>query len=231
MTGAVVTDIEGTTSSLAFVKQTLFPYARERLPGFVRERAGTEPVHSVLDEVRAEAGDTSLTVEECIERLTAWIDADAKVTSLKTLQGLVWEEGYRRGDFHGHVYPDAVEGLRRWHAGGVALYVYSSGSVQAQKLLFAHTEYGDLTGLFQGFFDTHIGGKKESASYRRIAERLERPPGGILFLSDDVRELNAAREAGWHTVQLVRAGEAQPAGTHPTAEDFHRIDPEEFVKA
>lgn len=222
MIRAVVTDIEGTTSSLSFVKDVLFPYARDRLPGYVRAHAEEPEVARLLDAVRDEAGDRGLSVEQCIGQLQHWIDEDAKVTPLKSLQGLVWEAGYRQGDFRGHVYPDAVEVLRRWHAAGLGLYVYSSGSVQAQKLLFGHTEYGDLTGLFQGFFDTQTGGKKEGSSYRRIAEAIGYSE--LLFLSDDVRELNAAEGAGWRAVQLVRPGEAQPPGAHPTAEDFYGID-------
>lgn len=224
MIRAVVTDIEGTTSSLSFVKDVLFPYAREHLPGYVRAHAGEPAVARLLDDVRDEAGDGPLSVEQCIERLQRWIDEDAKVTPLKGLQGMVWQAGYRNGDFYGHIYPDAVEVLRRWHSAGLGLYVYSSGSVQAQKLLFAHTEYGDLTGLFSGYFDTHIGNKKDAASYRRIADQIGGDADGVLFLSDDTFELDAAAEAGWSAVQLIRPGEAQSPGSHPTAGDFHQID-------
>lgn len=224
MIRAIVTDIEGTTSSLSFVKEVLFPYARKRLPDFVRAHAGDAAVKPLLDDVRREAGQPDRDLEGVISQLIAWIDADAKVTPLKALQGLVWEAGYRDGDFHGHIYPDAVEALRRWKAQGIALYVYSSGSVHAQKLLFGHTEYGDLTPLFSGYFDTRIGAKTEAASYRRILEALGLPGDQVLFLSDIVAELDAAASAGMQTIQLVREGSVG-AGPHRQVADFGAIDP------
>jgi enolase-phosphatase E1 len=123
---------------------------------------------------------------------------------LKALQGMLWNNGYARGDYRGHVYPDAVDAMRRWHAAGIPLYVYSSGSVGAQKLLFAHSDAGDLSGLFAGHFDIAVGNKREIGSYRRIAQELGLPPGDILFLSDVVEELDAAHEAGMRTLLLDR---------------------------
>ena len=160
MIKAIVTDIEGTTSSLSFVKEVLFPYARANLADYVRNHKDEPQVKSVLEESCKEVG-AELDTEQLIAQLIQWLDEDKKVTPLKSLQGLIWERGYRKGDFNGHVYPDAAAYLKAWQAKGLDLYIYSSGSVYAQKLLFAHTEYGDLTPLFSGYFDTHIGGKKE----------------------------------------------------------------------
>ncbi len=219
---AVVTDIEGTTSSLAFVKDVLFPYAAAHLADFVRGRVGDATVAALLDDARAEAGQPDLDVEGVIALMQDWIATDRKVTPLKTLQGLIWEAGYRAGTLKGHVYADAVEYLRRWHDAGLRLYVYSSGSVWAQKLLFAHTEFGDLTPLFSGYFDTHIGHKREAESYRRIQAEIGLPAAELLFLSDIVEELDAAAEAGWHTCGLARDG-ALPAGRHVWVRDFAAV--------
>lgn len=137
MIKAIVTDIEGTTSSLSFVKDVLFPYARAHLAEFVRSHADEAEVKALLDDARAEAG-ADLDTKQLIKQLIQWIDEDRKITPLKSLQGLIWEAGYRQGDFAGHLYSDAVQNLVKWHADGIALYVYSSGSVHAQKLLFGH---------------------------------------------------------------------------------------------
>ena len=176
--GAIVTDIEGTTSSLAFVHEVLFPYSRARLADFVATHA--ERVASILAEVRTEAGKPTLSADDCIALLLKWHDEDRKIGPLKTLQGLIWEQGFAAGALKGHVYADAVAGLRRWHKHNIPLYIYSSGSVAAQKLLFGHSDFGDLTQLFSGYFDTGIGGKKEAESYRAIARKLALPTADIL---------------------------------------------------
>ncbi len=227
MIKAVVTDIEGTTSSLSFVKDVLFPYARAKLAGFVRSHAGDGAVKTLLADARKEVG-ADLDNEALITQLTQWIDEDKKVTPLKSLQGLVWETGYRQGDFKGHVYQDAADMLKLWRAQGLDLYVYSSGSVYAQKLLFGHTEYGDLTPLFSGYFDTHIGGKREPASYANIAGQLGVPSFQLLFLSDIKEELDAAREAGFKTVWLNRDGPSDAQAGHPQVQSFVAINPEKF---
>ena len=221
MIQAILTDIEGTTSAISFVKDVLFPYAREHMADYVTSHLDEPSVRQVLDDVDNEVG-RLLSVDEAIERLIAWIDQDRKVTPLKTLQGMIWEAGYQEGDFHGHVYPDAVAHLRAWHAAGVDLYVYSSGSVHAQKLLFGHTEFGDLTPLFSGYFDTKVGAKVEAESYRHIQESIGLAPRTILFLSDIPAELDAARAAGMQTIQLVRET-ATSSSSHPTVHDFAEI--------
>lgn len=204
MTLTILTDIEGTTSSISFVKDVLFPYAHAALPGFVRTHAHDPEVRRWLDAVAIEISASTCQDAVIVETLQGWIDQDRKHTALKALQGMVWEAGYRDRDFTAPLYPDVVPALRRWHAEGHVLAVYSSGSVPAQKLLFAHTDAGDLTPLFSGFFDTEVGGKREAGSYRMIATRLVREPDEIVFLSDVVAELDAARDAGLRTVLLDR---------------------------
>jgi len=223
MIKAIVTDIEGTTSSILFVKDVLFPYARANLAGYVRQHSGDPQVKALLDDVCKEAG-LELSIEQIIEQLIQWIDEDKKATPLKSLQGLIWEAGYRQGDFKGHLYADAAAKLKAWKDEGLDLYVYSSGSVYAQKLLFGHTEYGDLTPLFSGYFDTHIGGKKEQQSYDRIAAELGLPAGELLFLSDIKEELDAAKAAGFETIWLVRDGAIDPQAEHRQVGNFDRID-------
>ncbi|MCB1554609.1 MAG: acireductone synthase [Xanthomonadales bacterium] len=199
----ILTDIEGTTSSIAFVKDVLFPYARRALPAFVRDHGADPDVRPWLDQVAVESG--GLCQDEMIvEVLQGWIDEDRKHTALKALQGQLWQAGYAAGDYRAHVYADAAAALRRWHEAGLRLAVYSSGSVPAQHLFFGHSEAGDLRPLFEAWFDTEIGGKRESASYQRIATQLALPAADILFLSDVVAELDAAREAGFRTALLDR---------------------------
>jgi enolase-phosphatase E1 len=227
---AILTDIEGTTSSISFVKDVLFPYARRELPAFVAARGQEPDIRQLLDAVASEAGGIC-SDEVIVEMLQGWIDQDRKHTVLKALQGLIWEAGYREADFTSHMYPDAAEALQRWYAEGLALYVYSSGSVPAQKLLFGHSDVGDLTPLFSGWFDTEIGGKRESASYARIVERIGMAPAEILFLSDVVAELDAARDAGLQTILVDRLDDyPQPRSTeqangHPRVTSFAQITP------
>lgn len=219
---AVVTDIEGTTSSIDFVHQTLFPYAKKRLRAYLREHAGDTAVQQVLRDVEAiEHADLSL--DEAADVLERWIAEDRKLTPLKTLQGMIWGEGYAAGELKGHVYADTPDALRRWHAQGRKLYVYSSGSVEAQKLIFGHTEHGDLTPLFSGYFDTRIGGKRDAASYRAILQHAGLPGDEVLFLSDVGEELDAAREAGMQTLQLIRDDKAKPFAAHEQAKDFSAV--------
>jgi enolase-phosphatase E1 len=227
----ILTDIEGTTSSISFVKDVLFPYAREALPGFVAAHGREPEVRRWLDVVATELGGACQD-DVVVEALQGWIDADRKHTALKALQGMVWKDGYGRADFRAHIYPDAAEALVRWHAAGHPLNVYSSGSVPAQQLFFGNSEAGDLRPLFSHWFDTEVGGKREAGSYRRIVETLGVPAGDILFLSDVVEELDAAREAGMATILVdrredypePRLGEA--TGGHRRVESFSGIEPE-----
>jgi enolase-phosphatase E1 len=224
----ILTDIEGTTSSIAFVKDVLFPYARRELPRFVHKHGDEPEIRRWLDAVATECGGIC-SDDVIVETLQGWIDQDRKHTALKALQGMMWRDGYARGDFLGHVYPDATATLRRWHGSGHRLAVFSSGSVDAQKLLFGHSQDGNLVQLFSEFFDTRIGNKRESDSYRRIADAMHQQPGEIMFLSDVIEELDAAREAGMHTVLVDRREDyPQPrhepaASGHARAESFEQI--------
>jgi len=224
MITAIVTDIEGTTSSLSFVKDVLFPYAREHMAEFVRSRGRDAAVRKLLDAVQAEVG-KPLSDAECVAQLQRWIDEDKKITPLKALQGMIWEAGYRHGDFTGHVYEDAVRNLRQWREQGIALYVFSSGSVQAQRLIFAYSDFGDLTPLFSGYFDTTIGAKRDADAYRKIAAAVAASPAQILFLSDIKEELDAAHAAGLRTLWLVRDGTIDAGAPHAQVRDFDAVLP------
>ena len=209
---AVLLDIEGTTTSIAFVKDRLFPFAAAALDGFLAAHAADPAVTAILAEVPGP--DRAAT-------LRGWMASDAKVTPLKALQGLIWAQGYADGRLKGHLWPDVAACLRAWAAAGVTLAVYSSGSVEAQRDLFGHSDAGDLVPLFAGFFDTRVGAKREAPSYTAIAAALGLPPGEILFLSDVAEELDAAAAAGMQACQLVRAADGTLAsGRHPEATDF-----------
>ena len=225
MITTILADIEGTTSSITFVKDVLYAYARERLPAFVVTHADEPEVQHWLHDAAKEAGLISTAQQHVIDLLIAWMDEDRKSTALKALQGMIWKEGYAANDFRAHVYPEVPKRLRAWQIAGKRLYVYSSGSVAAQKLFFGHTEVGDLTPLFSGYFDTESGPKRETESYRRIARAIGVAAGEILFLSDITEELDAARAAGMQTTLLVRAPAHCPAdGAHPCVADFDAVE-------
>lgn len=228
MIRAIVTDIEGTTSDIRFVHQVLFPYARERLAAFVRSHCQDAEVAAPLAALRAEIAEPGADNERLIATLYHFMDEDRKSTALKALQGIIWRTGYQNGDFQGHLYPEVAERLAAWQQQGVKLYVYSSGSVEAQKLLFGYSEAGDLQPLFSGYFDTHVGAKREIASYQNIAKAIALAPGELLFLSDIHQELDAAQAAGWHTCQLIRDA-ADPQSQHRQVNRFDHIDLGEFV--
>ncbi|WP_010543391.1 acireductone synthase [Sphingomonas elodea] len=202
---AVLLDIEGTTSSIAFVADVLFPYAAKHLPAYIASHC--EEVAPILAEVPG---------EDKIATLLGWIAEDRKATLLKTLQGLVWAQGYADGTLQGHVYPDTPEALRRWHTAGVAIHIYSSGSIAAQKLIFGHSVEGDLTPMISGYFDTTTGPKREAESYTKIAAATGMDPKEILFVSDMRAEVEAARAAGLGALLIDRAG--GPADIHSLAE-------------
>ncbi len=204
--GAIVLDIEGTTTDIAFVKNTLFPYAEARLEAFMADLTPTAEGQAILAQVRAEVGDAELSIDDCIAQILAWARADQKVTPLKALQGMIWDEGYRTKAYYSHIYDDAAAHIQEWHRRGVPLYIYSSGSIAAQKLLFAHTIVGDLTPCFSGYFDTTTGAKVEASSYTKIADALGIPLEELLFLSDHPGELEAARQAGWQVCAVQRPG-------------------------
>ena len=217
----VLTDIEGTTSSLSFVKDVLFPYSKKKLADFLSGHGEDPQVKAILEEVRKiEEGDP-------VKVLTRWIEEDRKITPLKELQGLIWEEGYKSGELKGHIYEDAYEKLKEWKERGLKIYVYSSGSVKAQKLLFSHTQLGDITHLFSGYFDTKIGNKKDPDSYRKISGKLGVAPEEVLFLSDNPDEIKAAAEAGMKVIRVAREGENEiiERFPYPQVRSFYEIDP------
>ena len=229
----ILTDIEGTTSSISFVKDVLFPYAADHLPAFVKENINDEKVQTALQqtaELAAEDGEniSADNTDALIARLLQWISEDRKATPLKALQGLIWKTGYENGDYQAHMYPDATEYLKKWHDAGLPLYVYSSGSVKAQELFFGYSQDGNLLPLFKGHFDTLIGGKRETQSYRNIFAELQKTHAGlnaadVLFLSDIKEELDAAKEAGMQTVWLVREDDIPADAAHKAVKSFAEI--------
>jgi len=226
---AIVTDIEGTTSALSFVKETLFPFAYQHLPDYVLDNE--DEIADLLDAVRKEERNPDLSTQEIIEVLLRYIDEDQKVTPLKTLQGTIWAQGYESGELVGHIYDDALEGLKRWQDQGIDLYVYSSGSVPAQKLLFSHTKSGDLTPMFKGYFDTKMGGKKEAESYEKIAKEIKVSVGEILFLSDSTEEIEAAAQAGMNVIIIDREESLFEALGRKVVKSFDEIELGESVDA
>ncbi len=227
---AVLLDIEGTTTSISFVYDVLFPYAAGRLDDYC-SRPELEPelaealarLRSEYDEESAR-GATLPPFGDGAAYARHLMAEDRKSTGLKLLQGLIWEEGYRTGELRGHVFPDVPPALRAWQATGIRLRIFSSGSVRAQKLLFGHTDYGDLTPYFEGFHDTTTGPKREAASYAAIADAYGLPAGEILFLSDVREELDAAAGAGMQTGLMVRPGNRPvEAGGHAVYEDFGEL--------
>jgi enolase-phosphatase E1 len=221
----VLMDIEGTLISVAFVREVLFPFAKHRLASFLDERRHD---HTVLqwtrrcqDTIEHDTG-TRPDYEALPALLTDWIDHDRKLACLKALQGMIWEEGYRRGAFVPELYSDVLPALTQWQMHGIRLGIYSSGSEQAQRLLFAHTNVGDLTSLFEHFFDTSVGGKKAASSYRRISEQIGLPSHDILFLSDAEHELDAAELAGFRVAHIVRPG-TDPSPFHHTHHNLTQL--------
>lgn len=218
-------DVEGTTTSIAFVFETLFPYVRRHLRIFLADHAADPEVQAASEIIARESGADSLAAflararragaQEPLEHeVLRRMDADEKSTGLKLLQGLIWRQGYASGELRGHVYPDVPIAFATWAAQGADIRIYSSGSVESQQLLFAHSEAGALDRYLRGYYDTRVGRKRSADSYRRIVADMQRQAAGVLFCSDTREELDAAREAGLATV-LVRRGAGAPGGAHP----------------
>ena len=202
---AIITDIEGTTTPIAFVHEVLFPYARARLAEFCAAHGEEPEVAAALAAARELAGEPELHLDGTITLLTQWMDEDRKAGPLKVLQGMIWQTGYEEGMLKGQVYDDAAALLVRWQSRGLKLFVYSSGSVPAQKLIFGFSDKGDLTPLFDGYFDTVVGAKVEAGSYATIAKEIGIAPADILFLTDMPAEVVAARAAGLQVARIDRA--------------------------
>ncbi|HKX32245.1 MAG TPA: acireductone synthase [Blastocatellia bacterium] len=218
---ALLLDLEGTVTSIDFVYQVLFPYARRRVGDFLERHAAAEEVRADLARLREEweadergggnppaYQDQTLgaRLESTVAYLHWLMDRDRKSTPLKSLQGKIWEEGYRAGELKSRIFADVPAALERWHRERRQIAIFSSGSVLAQQLFLAHTEAGDLTGLIGGYFDTRVGTKSDPESYRRIAGALRRLPAEIVFISDVTAELQAARAAGMQPVLSIRPG-------------------------
>lgn len=225
-------DIEGTTSSVSFVYDVMFPMVRERLDAYLLDHWDDPALEPVCDQIANDAGQGTLQQwqqtshsdprELIAAEVRRLMDGDVKATGLKQLQGMIWKSGFESGELQAHVYPDVPDAIAAWRDAGLDVRIYSSGSIQAQRLFFGHTIVGDLLSHFSGHYDTTIGSKRESASYAAIAEDWAVPPESILFASDVVAELDAAREAGLQTVLLKRPGNAEPPAdhTHPSASSF-----------
>lgn len=205
----ILTDIEGTTTSIHFVYEVLFPYFREHLNDLTKHAQINEVKQAfadVIDIAAREDGKHLTTTEEVLACLKHWSDEDRKLTPLKTVQGVIWKSGYESAQITGHVYEDVPTALNQWRTLGLKIGVFSSGSVAAQKLLFRYSDFGDLSGHFSNHFDTTTGPKKEADTYLKITQLLGLAPEQILFLSDITYELTAATAAGLQTIQLLRPG-------------------------
>jgi enolase-phosphatase E1 len=237
----ILLDIEGTTTPMGFVYQKLFPYARNAVADFLRAHSADADVRADLEALKglrsAEAAQglgpppwSDDSDESRLESAVAYVhwlmDRDSKATALKSLQGRIWAEGYRSGQLRGEVYPDVPAAFARWRRRGLEICIYSSGSIAAQKFLFGHSVAGDLTPNLRAYFDTTTGPKQGVDSYRQIASALGTPPGAILFLSDSVAELEAARAAGVATGLCLREGTSKPvSAAHPAIRTFDEVFP------
>jgi enolase-phosphatase E1 len=238
---AILLDIEGTTTPIEFVYEVLFPFAHQHVREFIQQ-------HREVADVRADIAGLGVEYLADIERgneppvwrddsddspaesVTAYVhwqmQQDRKSTPLKSLQGKIWEAGYLSGRLLSQVYPDVPAAFVRWRKQEKKICIYSSGSILAQKLLFAHTAYGDLTGYINDYFDTTTGAKRVKASYEAIAEKVALPARAILFLSDVTAELDAAREADMQTTLCVRPGNAETeSATHPVVQTLAAVFP------
>ena len=240
MIRAIVLDIEGTTCPVNFVSQTLFPFAQKNIKAALRQRSNNIEidalVHEAITEWRSDLDLTSQTMlrqtrqkppstEEVEEYLQHLIRSDRKSTALKQLQGIIWEKGYSSGELRSPLFSDVRPQLDAWKRNGISLAVYSSGSIQAQKLLYAHTHEGDITDRFCHWFDTRTGHKLNQQSYKIIAQKLGVQSNQALFISDHPGECDAAQQSGMNTVFCIREGNPhQDPGNHSVAQQLCDID-------
>jgi enolase-phosphatase E1 len=238
---AIVLDIEGTTTPLDFVYKALFPYARSHLRQFLSRHLLFPEVHADISGLRqehrvdAEQGlnpprrcdnTTEEELDSVVEYIEWLMNRDRKSTSLKSLQGRIWEEGYKRGELRGQVFDDVPRALQRWQKQEKKISIFSSGSVLAQKLLFTHATTGDLSRHISYYFDTTAGSKTDKHSYQKIASVLQLSPSEIVFISDVSAELDAAKSAGMHTLLCLRPGNRpQPASPHMLIQTLDEVFP------
>ena len=221
----ILTDVEGTTTSISFVHNTLFPFSKERLKEFVHKNISKPEIQEILRQtIQTARTETQRDInnEEACDQLLYWIETDRKHPALKSLQGLIWEGGYVAGEIKGHVYEDVESAFKIWTDKGISVGVYSSGSVKAQQLIFEYSTAGNLRPYLSNHFDTAVGNKREIDSYKNICRELNFPAEEILFLSDIKEELDAARSAGMKTIQLVRQKDVV-TGDHEIVSNFKEI--------
>ena len=201
---AIIVDTAGTTTDMDFIHNVLFPYSAKALPAFLTQNEHNLLVENCIADVRDIALEPDASLERVAELLQQWIAEDRKVTPLKTLQGLIWKQGYAKGEFKGHIYPDFIDAIHGYKQQNLRIYSFSSGSAEAQAMLFSHSDGGDLTPLFNGHFDTRTGSKLDRQAYANIINTISLSGKQILFVSDQIEELKAASIAGMRTVQMVR---------------------------
>lgn len=234
MIKAILLDIEGTTTPIDFVHKTLFPYAKAQIGEFVK--ANFDGIQAEIEQLKSEykkdfteqiygrdfRADSPESVANYLKFL---IEVDRKSTPLKSLQGKIWQAGYESGELRSEMFEDVPRAFERWKAQNITIAIYSSGSILAQKLIFKYSIFGDLSGFISDYFDTNIGGKKETESYVKIAFALNHPPKRVAFVSDVLAELDAAHTAGMQTILSVRAGNAPEPNsrTYQTVHSFDKI--------
>ncbi|MCE9680523.1 acireductone synthase [Shewanella sp. AS1] len=220
---AIVVDTAGTTTDLNFIKDVLFSYSAKVLPEFLEDNQHNVLVDNCLSDIRDIALEPDASLERIVEILRQWIAEDRKATPLKTLQGLIWKQGYGKSDFKGHIFPDFIEAIKKLSSQNIRVYSFSSASVDAQKLLFSHSDDGDLTPYFNGHFDTRTGNKSYKQAYSNIINTISLAPKQVLFISDLLEELKAAQQAGLRTVQMVR-DTTQRTGDFKQISSFDELD-------
>jgi enolase-phosphatase E1 len=229
MIQAIVMDIEGTASPVDAVHEHLFPYSRARIASWLADHREDATTRAAVEDVRALIDRPEANERDIVSQLISWIDADIKAAPLKLLQGVIWHDGFQRGQLRAQVYPDVPGAIARWTAAGFALYSYSSGSVTAQRDWFAHTDQGDLTRYFRDHFDlVNAGPKQECSSYQVINSATGTSASSTAFLTDLSAELDAAAAAGWRSVGVHRPGRPKPTDDHRWISTFAELDPKEL---
>ncbi len=220
----ILLDIEGTTTPIDFVYKTLFPYAKNRLDEFVSTGLDKSNLKLLENEYQNDNTPSKPEWNTPPTKYIHWLTVqDRKSPALKSIQGKIWKAGYENGSIKGELFPDVVPAIKRWKARGKRVCIYSSGSVLAQKLLFKYSKNGDISTLIDGYFDTEVGPKKESASYKEIAERLKLRPEEIVFISDSADECAAAEKAGCLVRYSVRPGNKVEPVTFERITSFEEI--------
>ena len=226
MISAVLFDIEGTIGDIAFVREILFPYSRTRVSTYLSAHWSSPDLALLIAGARELSGKPLASPEEATVQFHTWIDEDKKITPLKSLQGMIWRQGYVSGELKAHLYADAVDAMKLWHGQGKKLHIYSSGSVEAQLLYLRHSVAGDLTPLVSGYFDTLTGPKADPASYSRITQLIANPAASTVFFSDAPAETEAAASAGLNVFRIDRthaSGAVDKTSVIPVAASFRDL--------